>query len=108
MDRRGFTATQLSLCQTRTRLTLELLKNPMQNNITELKAALKSGAKICVADGANLRNIESACSQYDPNFSYTVGQTVEPTETFNEDRWNECSTGIHFLSQELKLKITKV
>ena len=26
---------------------------------------------------------------------YTTGQTVYP-DAFNEDRWNECSNGIHF------------
>ena len=29
------------------------------------------------------------------SFMYTVGETVEVTD-FDENRWNECSTGIHF------------
>ena len=28
-------------------------------------------------------------------FKYTVGETVE-VKDFDPDRWNECSTGIHF------------
>ena len=33
-------------------------------------------------------------SNYDPNFVYTIGETVEVSD-FDDDRWNECSTGIH-------------
>ena len=34
-------------------------------------------------------------SNYDSKFIYTVGEFVE-VKNFNEDRWNECSAGIHF------------
>ena len=34
-------------------------------------------------------------SNYDGNFKYKVGETVEVTN-FCEDRWQECSAGIHF------------
>ena len=34
-------------------------------------------------------------SDYEPNFVYEVGKTVS-VENFDEDRWNECSSGIHF------------
>lgn len=37
----------------------------------------------------------SVASSYDRNFIYTVGECVTVPE-FDEDRWNECSTGIHF------------
>ena len=33
-------------------------------------------------------------SYYDPNFVYATGETVEVTD-FDDNRWNECSTGIH-------------
>ena len=36
-----------------------------------------------------------AASDYDLKFIYKVGEIVE-VEDFDEDRWNECSTGIHF------------
>ena len=39
---------------------------------------------------------ETTChSDYDKNFIYEVGKTVEVTD-FSEDRWNECAKGIHF------------
>jgi hypothetical protein len=30
------------------------------------------------------------------SFEYKIGETVRPTEPFCEDRWNECTSGIHF------------
>jgi uncharacterized protein YjbI with pentapeptide repeats len=32
----------------------------------------------------------------DQNFAYKVGKTVVPEEPFEEDRWEECASGIHF------------
>lgn len=41
-----------------------------------------------------------AFSSHDPSFVYEVGKVIE-VEDFDEDRWNECSTGIHhFLNRE--------
>ena len=34
-------------------------------------------------------------STYDPDFSYTVGETVS-VDNFDKNRWNECAPGIHF------------
>ena len=34
-------------------------------------------------------------SNYDLHFIYEIGKTVEVND-FDEDRWSECSTGIHF------------
>ena len=39
--------------------------------------------------------VESARSGYDSDFVYRVGETVEP-DGFDEDRWDECTSGIHF------------
>ena len=40
-------------------------------------------------------NVGMAISKYDRNFIYKVGETIE-VPNFDTDRWNECSTGIHF------------
>lgn len=45
-------------------------------------------------DGSESK-LESICSTYDKSFIYKVGEIVEAPD-FNEDRWDECSTGIHF------------
>lgn len=40
-------------------------------------------------------NITEVHSTYDPNFIYKLGEYVE-VKNFDDNRWNECSTGIHF------------
>ena len=40
--------------------------------------------------------VTKALSQHDDSFVYETGKTVKPTTPFNEDRWNECASGIHF------------
>lgn len=39
--------------------------------------------------------IESQCSSWNYRFVYEVGKIVE-VKDFDDNRWNECSTGIHF------------
>lgn len=46
------------------------------------------------------KNYGHAASVYDYKFIYKVGEIVE-VDNFDEDRWNECSAGIHhFLTRE--------
>ena len=40
-------------------------------------------------------NITEVHSNYDPNFIYKLGEYVE-VKDFDDNRWNECSTGIYF------------
>lgn len=40
-------------------------------------------------------DVSEVRSGYDSNFIYRVGEMVTVPD-FDEDRWNECSTGIHF------------
>ena len=46
-------------------------------------------------DGTKAANVTKVVSGYDPNFVYEVGKTVS-VDNFCEDRWQECSPGIHF------------
>lgn len=43
----------------------------------------------------NETNITGVYSDYDPDFIYKLGEYVE-VKDFDDYRWNECSTGIHF------------
>ena len=45
-------------------------------------------------DGSESKS-DVAVSKYDSSFVYSIGETVEVTD-FDQNRWNECSTGIHF------------
>ena len=40
-------------------------------------------------------NLKSVCSDYDSSFVYRVGKIVR-VDNFNENRWSECTAGIHF------------
>lgn len=61
-------------------------------------------SRICRCSAAKVLSITSidgktenseVFSDYDPTFVYRVGETVR-VDNFDDDRWNECSTGIHF------------
>jgi len=41
------------------------------------------------------QDIPEGQSQRDASFVYLVGDTVRPTTPFDENRWNECGSGIH-------------
>jgi len=40
-------------------------------------------------------DVQEGRSRHDAAFIYRVGETVRPTELFDENRWNECGSGIH-------------
>lgn len=42
-----------------------------------------------------IADVTEVKSNYDNSFVYKVGEVVA-VDNFDEDRWNECSTGIHF------------
>ena len=44
-------------------------------------------------DGAEVDEVEN--TEYSPHITYRKGKRVYP-DSFDEDRWNECSHGIHF------------
>ena len=48
---------------------------------------------IFAPDGSPL---QEAVSSYDADFIYRVGKVIEPTNGWDEDRWNVCGAGIHF------------
>ncbi|MDD4730071.1 MAG: pentapeptide repeat-containing protein [Dysgonamonadaceae bacterium] len=48
--------------------------------------------------------LQEVASSYDDEFIYHVGETVE-VDDFDDNRWNECSTGIHFfIAREMAVK----
>ena len=87
-------------CQTSDSLVIVKLLIP-----EDAKRSSGTGRK-CRADKAVVLEIQDmagealegvvARSSYDPLFTYEVGKTVEPREPFDDCRWNECGSGIHF------------
>ncbi len=73
--------------------------------IPEDAKRLSAAGRKCRCDKAKVLAIQNldgtpaeateVCSDYDRSFVYRIGEVVTVPE-FNEDRWNECSEGIHF------------
>ena len=72
--------------------------------IPEDARRLSATGRKCWCDKAEVLEIQNldgtnagttAYSMHTGNFAYVVGQTVTP-DSFCEDRWQECSNGIHF------------
>ena len=83
------------------------------NDAVIVKLLIPEDAKRCSSTGRKCRcdkaevleiqningtkaDVETAYSQYTKHFRYEIGKTVMPEEPFEEDRWQECSSGIHF------------
>jgi hypothetical protein len=49
-------------------------------------------------DGRRTREVFT--SQYDSGFLYEVGKIIKPNNAWDENRWDECSSGIHFFITE--------
>ena len=45
--------------------------------------------------GGSASNLQEVSSNHDANFVYKIGET-KTIDNFDNNRWNECSTGIHF------------
>ena len=74
---------------------LEIVEDAMRSSATGRKCRC-SKATVLEVQGINGDVLEqSAVSYRDENFHYVPGSVVSVSD-FDENRWNECSTGIHF------------
>lgn len=46
--------------------------------------------------GASIVDYDYIFSAHDLHYKYTVGDTLLPRDSFDTNRWHECSSGIHF------------
>ena len=75
---------------------LEILSDARRCSATTRKCRCDKAKVLSIQNiNGTKANIKSIASNYDENFIYTVGEIVEEPN-FDEDRWNECSKGIHF------------
>jgi uncharacterized protein YjbI with pentapeptide repeats len=74
---------------------LKVLADALRSSATSAKCRC-SKALVIEIDGG----LTEIASDHDSNFVYRVGEVVEVTN-FDTDRWNECSTGIHFFTSRL-------
>ena len=75
---------------------LEICSDAKRSSSTSLKCRC-SKAKVLEIQELNgeKSNIKSIASNHDRSFWYNVGEIVEVSD-FDENRWNECASGIHF------------
>ena len=64
-------------------------------------------AKVLGIFGFDGKEYDEAYSDYDVNFIYKVGEMVIPDD-FDENRWNECSNGIHFFITKTEAEEYKI
>ena len=75
-------------------VTLKIAEDAKRSNATGRKCRCSKANVLSITD-PNGNTLNSACSSYDQNFIYTVGETVE-VSNFDDDRWKVCAPGIHF------------
>ena len=75
---------------------LQIPKSAKRSSATTRKCRCSKAKVLSITepDGSD-SGITEICSDRDENFIYKVGETVSVSD-FDENRWNECSTGIHF------------
>ena len=84
---------------------LEITEDAKRSSATTLKCRCSKAKVLAIKflDGS-ISKVEYVVSDYDPSFIYEVGEIIEVPD-FDNDRWSECSTGIHFfMSEELARK----
>ena len=73
---------------------LEIPADARRSSATSRKCRASKAKVLSITDINGNPGGDQVRSNYDPNFVYTIGETVEVSD-FDDDRWNECSTGIH-------------
>ena len=72
-------------------IKLQITENALRSSATSRKCRCSEALVLEIDDG----ELTKISSDYSSDFIYRVGEIVK-VDNFNPDRWNECSTGIHF------------
>ena len=77
-------------------IKLEITEDAKRSSATSRKCRCNKALVLGIYDiNKTLLPLTSIASDHDDNFIYQVGQIVE-VKDFNENRWIECASGIHF------------
>ena len=74
---------------------LKILENAKRSSATTRKCRCSEAEVISITSLNGNYSLTKAFSSFNPEFMYEVGKIVT-VDNFDENRWNECSTGIHF------------
>jgi hypothetical protein len=75
-------------------IELKITADALRSSATSRKCRASKATVISITDAAGNPAGTKVPSDYDSNFVYETGKTVE-VSNFNTDRWSECSAGIH-------------
>ena len=83
-------------CRDKLIVELEIPEDSLRSSATTRKCRCSKAKVLSITSLGGLEaNAEYAVSRKDSEFLYKVGEVVS-VDNFDTDRWNECSTGIHF------------
>lgn len=74
---------------------LLITEDSLRSSATSRKCRCSKAKVLSITNIENTKEFNEVESDFDKNFIYKVGEIVE-VKNFDEDRWNECSSGIHF------------
>ena len=74
---------------------LLILEDAKRSSATTVKCRCSKAKVLEIREIQTDKLLDSVPSDYDRDFVYKVGEVVS-VDNFDEDRWSECSTGIHF------------
>ena len=83
------------ICREYKIVKLLITEDAKRSSATTRKCRASKAKVLEITNIENTEKYETAVSKHDANFTYKVGETIE-IENFDEDRWSECSEGIHF------------
>ena len=83
---------------------LLITEDSKRSSATTRKCRCSKAKVLSITNAENTEEYNEVISFHDKSFVYKVGEIVE-VKDFDENRWNECSTGIHFfLTREEAVK----
>ena len=83
---------------------LQICEDSKRSSATSLKCRCSKAKVLEIQEfDGNNSTVTEVASDYNEDFIYKIGEIVE-VAAFDEDRWNECSSGIHFfISREMAI-----
>ena len=73
---------------------LQITAKALRSSATTRKCRCSEAKVLAIYDGK--KKVKKTTSSYDPSMVYEVGKIIKPKEAFDKNRWEECSSGIHF------------
>lgn len=74
---------------------LQIPADAKRSSATNRKCRCNKAKVLSITGLQGIAEFQKAHSRYDNDFIYEVGKTVI-VDDYDDNRWNECSTGIHF------------